>query len=113
MTAEWMGSAACRAMPSDLWFPGPGGSRLEAAAMCSVCPVKPDCADHADAVRADHGIWAGVDRATLRAHRPATEHVCRVCVALFTGKSSAVYCSDDCRRRAGAGVRDSRKEGAG
>ncbi|MDQ1687123.1 MAG: WhiB family transcriptional regulator, redox-sensing transcriptional regulator [Frankiaceae bacterium] len=64
---EWQFSAACRALPSEMFF-HPEGERgsaraqreRRAKAVCAACPVRRACESHAMAAREPYGIWGGL-----------------------------------------------------
>lgn len=56
---EWRSRAACRSIPTRLFFPQ-GLPALEAQAACQRCEVRPECALAARGER--HGWWAGQSR---------------------------------------------------
>jgi WhiB family transcriptional regulator, redox-sensing transcriptional regulator len=62
----WWHRAACRGADPDLFFPvaaddSPAYARqvAEAKAVCSGCPVRPECLAYAMEAMPAHGIWAG------------------------------------------------------
>jgi WhiB family redox-sensing transcriptional regulator len=64
---DWQLEGACRGEdPSVFFHPegerGPARAQREAAAkaICSSCPVKLQCAEHAIAVREPYGVWGGL-----------------------------------------------------
>lgn len=69
---DWREDAACRHMPSDLWFPANDtephsptrpADRAAAVSVCRVCPVRAEClADvmHHEGNGPRFGIWAGL-----------------------------------------------------
>ena len=38
----------------------------QARALCAICPVQPDCLEHALAVQEPHGIWGGLNELERR-----------------------------------------------
>ncbi len=66
----WIDRAACRGMPTAVFFPeGRGASDAEALAVCQGCPVREACADYAVTQGLTVGIWGGMtaeDRAAVR-----------------------------------------------
>jgi hypothetical protein len=44
----WTDHAACKSMPLDLFFPGPGERPTDAIAVCRACPVATDCLEAAE-----------------------------------------------------------------
>lgn len=62
-----MGRALCAQSDPDLFFPeGSGSSVRNAKKICAVCPVRPQCADHALHLEGNtsaghrHGAWGGM-----------------------------------------------------
>jgi len=79
LSQSWRDRAACVGMDTNLFFPEPGRGHLAPArAVCSGCPVRADCADHAVTFPETFGVVrAGrqVDR-PAQARRPA--RLCRL-----------------------------------
>jgi WhiB family redox-sensing transcriptional regulator len=74
---EWQYSGACQELPTEMFF-HPDGERgpsrrnrdNRAKAVCSACPVKTECLNHALTVQEPYGIWGGTseeDRAFILA----------------------------------------------
>lgn len=66
---EWTARATCRVerIPTAVFFPQ--GTQTEflravAVAVCVRCPVRVECARHADATDEEYGVWGGVERET-------------------------------------------------
>ena len=58
----WFAEAACADAHVDpAWFfpEGRGRSPARAVAICNGCPVREQCARHADAQGYDEGVWGG------------------------------------------------------
>jgi WhiB family redox-sensing transcriptional regulator len=63
---EWQRYGACRGRDSGQFF-HPDGERgasrlrreIAAKSICRSCPVRPECAAHALAVREPYGVWGG------------------------------------------------------
>ena len=60
---NWRMRAACRGKGSTpegkaMWFPGPGGAQT-GKHYCRVCPVVRECAEFADLMGEEWGIWGG------------------------------------------------------
>jgi len=68
---RWMERAACRGLPTDLFFPHRGGIDTAAAAkaVCAACPVSDDCYEYAFASNERHGIWGGTSERERRRMR--------------------------------------------
>ena len=69
---SWSKRAACRDMPSEIWYP-PRSTKSaydEALAICGICPVRQQCLDHAISQDEKHGVWGGT---TPRDRYPAEE----------------------------------------
>lgn len=59
---EWHDRAACKGLPSEIFFLPVGGSpthKQNAVSVCNGCPVKERCLDWAVNNRVEHGIWGG------------------------------------------------------
>lgn len=59
----WMDSALCAQADPELWTDGTGNSRATKR-ICGGCPVRPECAAHAEALHrydglAMSGVWGG------------------------------------------------------
>ena len=71
---DWQMRAACRDLDSSVFF-HPEGERgaarvvrtNRAKAICSSCPVRQQCLEHALAVREPYGIWGGLGEDELAA----------------------------------------------
>lgn len=67
---DWQRLGACRGRDSTQFF-HPEGERgstrkrreARAKALCAGCPVRPECAAHALAVREPYGVWGGFTEA--------------------------------------------------
>ncbi|MFU8841304.1 MAG: WhiB family transcriptional regulator [Nitriliruptoraceae bacterium] len=57
----WQQEAACRDADPDLFFSTTDADRQEALRLCSACPVRLECLEHALATREAYGIWGGTD----------------------------------------------------
>ena len=69
----WRARAACGASDPELFFPDRAGTDIRAVqAICAGCPVRAECHEFAEATSQVHGVWAGVDRGSLRARRTAS-----------------------------------------
>ena len=66
----WMLEAKCLDADPEAFFPEKGGSTREAKRICSACPVRNDCLDHALENDERFGIWGGFsERERRRAKR--------------------------------------------
>jgi WhiB family redox-sensing transcriptional regulator len=62
-TPPWMAEAACRGLPSGIFYTDEDGKRsstVQAKAICGGCPVSKDCLTDAVTRREPHGIWGGM-----------------------------------------------------
>lgn len=66
MSEDWRRLAACRGMPTGLFYldgPGAGQRYKSARRICSGCPVVAECLAYALAHESDfrtrHGVWGG------------------------------------------------------
>jgi hypothetical protein len=80
-SGDWADQAACKRMEPNLWFPSRGGTSEFALEVCSMCPVKIECAEYAIPDPGLQGIWGGLmkeERDRIRSRRnkrmrPATD----------------------------------------
>ena len=80
---SWRGSAACRSVEPDLFFPiGTTGTALHhiaaAKAVCATCPVTSECLDFALETNQDSGVWGGTSEEERRQLRRARARARRV-----------------------------------
>ena len=72
---DWRARAACRALPSDLFFPAGEleeeavEQAEEAKAVCERCPVRTQCLEFAIASNQPYGIWGGANASERRSIR--------------------------------------------
>ena len=55
----WMKRAQCRGEDRALFFPALGANAANARAICSICPVRPECLAYALADPESAGVWGG------------------------------------------------------
>jgi WhiB family redox-sensing transcriptional regulator len=73
--ATWRTRAACRALPTDLFFPAGELDEEaveqadEAKAVCEKCPVRTACLEFAIATNQPYGIWGGTNASERRSIR--------------------------------------------
>jgi WhiB family redox-sensing transcriptional regulator len=85
MTADgpatgWRAEAACRGLPTSLFYPPLGTQVPEALLVCACCPVRVACDEHARRSGEEHGIWGGrteADRARLDRRDATTSRASR------------------------------------
>jgi WhiB family redox-sensing transcriptional regulator len=53
----WMAEGLCRMYPPATFFPSDGVGVNKARKICSECPVKQTCLEHALEHRIEHGVW--------------------------------------------------------
>lgn len=58
--------AACRGVDPSVFFPARGESTTQAKAICSTCPVEPECLGEALRDDALSGIWGGTSERARR-----------------------------------------------
>lgn len=56
---EWRRYAACRGLPTALFYPPADAPCAEALAVCARCPVRAACEQHAVTEGEEYGIWGG------------------------------------------------------
>lgn len=56
---DWMPRGLCASLPPSTFFPSDGAGVEEARKICTGCPVKEKCLEHALEQRIDHGVWGG------------------------------------------------------
>lgn len=59
MSVDWMTRGLCAKQRLEKFFPTDGLGVLIARKVCSSCPVKKSCLDHALKNKINHGIWGG------------------------------------------------------
>jgi WhiB family redox-sensing transcriptional regulator len=57
--AIWRKRAACRGIDPEIFFPVTDEDAEEAKAICTMCPVRQACLEHALANREREGVWGG------------------------------------------------------
>lgn len=71
---SWRRDAACREVPSALFFLQRGEDASPAKRVCAACPVRRECLEYAMAADASlQGVWAGTsvkERRSLRVQYP-------------------------------------------
>ena len=58
-TATWRKRAACRGIDPDVFYPVSDEDAEEAKGICSGCPVRQACLEHALVHREREGVWGG------------------------------------------------------
>lgn len=85
----WHEDAACRTLPTRIFYPQQGSTAHVAKAVCATCPVAHQCAQ--EGAHEPHGVWGGrspAERGTSlhnrgEAHRLYDVAVCAVCDTRF------------------------------
>jgi hypothetical protein len=62
MLGAWVRGATCRDEDPELWFSPDPADVAKAQAICTRCPVRPECSAAAEANAELHGVWGGTDR---------------------------------------------------
>lgn len=77
---SWMGTATCRDLPPEIFFPVDGGGVEVARRVCARCPVRQACLEFALRHHIAHGVWGGTsERGRQRlqsARRAAAQREC-------------------------------------
>lgn len=55
----WAAFAACKDHPGMIFFPQNKQEEASALAICSACPVREECLEHAIAMNERFGVWGG------------------------------------------------------
>lgn len=61
MPGAWHEEAACQDADPNLFFTPDETSQRAALTMCSTCPVRRECLEHAIRAGESYGIWGGTD----------------------------------------------------
>ncbi len=71
---DWRDRAACLDHDAELFFPigHAPAQTAEAVAVCTGCPVRASCLEHALDIRADDGVWGGMAEAERRSLKRRT-----------------------------------------
>lgn len=59
---SWVKDAACRGLPTAMFYPSRGKTPAAALQVCRTCPVRVRCADYALRIHQgmmDYGVWGG------------------------------------------------------
>lgn len=56
---SWRTRGACNGLSPDIFFPDSEEASEEAIAICTSCPVRVACLEHALASREKEGVWGG------------------------------------------------------
>lgn len=57
---DWFDDAACRDVPTDVFFPVSESQSDAAKAICAACPAREECLEYALEVRPGDGVWGGL-----------------------------------------------------
>ena len=57
--ASWRKRAACRGVDPEVFYPATDEEAGAAKSICSTCPVREACLEHALSCREREGIWGG------------------------------------------------------
>ncbi|MFM7263431.1 MAG: WhiB family transcriptional regulator [Acidimicrobiales bacterium] len=55
----WRNRGACNGLDPSIFFPESDDDSDEAKSICSECPVRISCLEHALSVREKDGVWGG------------------------------------------------------
>lgn len=96
--ADWRLRAACRGMPTALFFSEQGRRAAKARAVCAACPVKTECLK--EGLECEYGIFGGLlARERRRLFEPEPFALtCALCGRLFKSRRRHTQgCSRSCR----------------
>lgn len=60
MNLTWRHHAACRGIDPEVFHPVSEEDAEEAKAICTLCPVRPQCLEYALGNREREGVWGGL-----------------------------------------------------
>ena len=62
VTQSWRSAGRCRGSDPAIFYPPPEDEILaeEAKMICTTCPVRQPCLEHALSTREKHGVWGGL-----------------------------------------------------
>lgn len=64
----------CHRLDPEVFFPSDGVGVIRAQRICSACPVRVECLDHAMTHHIEHGVWGGAsERERQRLRRSMLE----------------------------------------
>ena len=66
---SWKQHAACRDIPTDMFFPARGESVTAVKQICAECPVRQECLDYSLNIPNCVGIWGGLSGRERRNYR--------------------------------------------
>ena len=69
--ADWVLSARCADLDSEIFFPSDGLGVQRAIAICETCPVRSPCLEYALAHGISMGVWGGESERSRRRIRAA------------------------------------------
>lgn len=69
--SSWRQLASCKGVDPEVFFPGTEEDAEQARRICSGCPVRRPCLEHALSAREREGIWGGL---TERERRRLSRH---------------------------------------
>jgi WhiB family redox-sensing transcriptional regulator len=59
MNTQWRSKAACQGLDPEIFYPLDDEDAEEAKVVCTVCPVREACLEHALGYREKEGVWGG------------------------------------------------------
>lgn len=66
MVVSWRQFARCLGADPDIFHPPPDDEGDAAKAICSICPVREACLEHAITAREKQGVWGGFNERERR-----------------------------------------------
>jgi WhiB family transcriptional regulator, redox-sensing transcriptional regulator len=66
MKQTWRQHAACRGLDPTIFYPPSDDESEVAKEVCTQCPVREACLEHALAVREKEGVWGGCNERERR-----------------------------------------------
>jgi WhiB family redox-sensing transcriptional regulator len=72
---DWKADAACRDLPTSLFFPDSEADSGPALDVCASCPVRQQCLEFALTTRQHDGVWGGATETERKRIRRRTGRV--------------------------------------
>ncbi len=107
----WMNDAACKGMPTAMFFPRRGADVRAAKLVCRGCPVRFECLEYAMDLKIKQGIFGGKSERQRRSVRPTPtyEEIMAERNRQAYELHQAGFTTEQISRRVGCGISTARK----